>query len=121
MRETRTGCAAVLLALMFAGGAGRAVSASTAAGVAAAPLVNPEIHAVRMETPPAIDGVVDEPAWEGCPEASGFTHERQAPAQETRVRVGYDAAHLYFAFRCLDPEPGLVRALQTKRNGSMGD
>src|SRR4051794_16692281 len=83
------------------------------------PLVNPEIHAVRLSPPPTIDGALDDPAWQAAPETSGFTHERNPPAEETRIRVGYDATHLYFAFRCEDHVASGIRALQTKRNGDM--
>lgn len=121
MRAGGTRGRGLVMTLALSVSGARAGSGAATQPAGAASLTNPEIHAVRMETPPVIDGIVDEPAWQRCPETSGFTHERQPPAQETRVRVGYDTGHLYFAFHCLDPEPGLVRALQTKRNGSMGD
>jgi hypothetical protein len=120
MRVRRTVARAVAVAMALASGIVGDGSGAASEGEATA-LVNPEIRAVRLEPAPQIDGVLDDPAWQSAPEISGFTFERKASAEETRVRVGYDATHLYFALHCLDREPDRIRALQTKRNGSMGD
>jgi hypothetical protein len=121
MRASRAAARVVLITMLMTGGTSRPLrgqSGSVETGTAPA-LVNPEIKAVTLEPPPKIDGALDDPAWQTAPEVTGLTHERNQPAEETRVRVGHDATHLYFAFRCLDREPGSIRALQTKRNGDM--
>jgi hypothetical protein len=115
MTASRAMARAVLMTMLVGSGAGGPLQGQPGGPA----VVNPEIPAVRLEAAPQIDGAVDDPAWQAAPEISGFTHERNPPAEETRVRVAYDATHLYFAFRCLDREAGSIRALQTKRNGSM--
>src|SRR5688572_23775201 len=121
MRASRVAARTMLVAMLMTGGTSRPLRGQSGSGeTGTAPaLVNPEIKAVLLEPPPQIDGALDDLAWQTAPEITGLTHERNPPAEETRVRVGHDTAHLYFAFRCLDREPGSIRALQTKRNGDM--
>jgi hypothetical protein len=116
MRASRAAARVVLVTLLMTGGTSRPLRGQPETGTAAA-VVNPEIKAASLQPPPTIDGALDDPSWQAAPEVSGLTNERKPPAEETRVRVGFDATHLYFAFRCLDREPGGIRALQTKRNG----
>ena len=121
MRASKAAARLLLITMLMTGGTSRPLrgqSGSVETGTAPA-LINPEIKAVSLEPPPTIDGALDDPAWQAAPEVTGLTHERNPPAEETRVRVGHDATRLYFAFRCLDREPGSIRALQTKRNGDM--
>jgi hypothetical protein len=82
---------------------------------------NPPIPAVRIATPPKIDGILDDETWKSVPAIHGFFHELQPAAEETTVRCGVGPDHLYFAFACADPNPSTLRAQQKKRNGSMGD
>ena len=42
-------------------------------------------------------------------------------AQQTEVRAVYDERYLYFAFRCLDPEPGKVRSTISRRDNMFDD
>ena len=42
-------------------------------------------------------------------------------AQQTEVRAAYDDRYLYFAFRCLDPEPGKVRSTISRRDNMFND
>ena len=41
--------------------------------------------------------------------------------QQTEVRAAYDDRYLYFAFRCLDPEPGKVRSTLSRRDNLWND
>jgi hypothetical protein len=62
----------------------------------------------------AVDGVLDEEAWAGCtriPLPTEWTPGDNTPAPvATECLVAYDRRNLYVAFRCLDPEPGKIRA-----------
>lgn len=86
------------LALMFL-----AASAAQAAEEQYPVLVYPCPRALAA---PAIDGRLDEPAWEKAPRVSGFTfynkHEL-APVQ-TSFRATYDDRALYLGVECDEPE-----------------
>jgi hypothetical protein len=79
--------------------------------------VNPP--AARFSIAPAtsritIDGVLDEKEWKECqviPLPTEWTPGDNVPAPvATECRVTYDRHNLYVSFRCLDPEPGNIRA-----------
>ena len=71
-----------------------------------------EARAVRIETPPRIDGVLDEPLWDTIAPVTGFRQRDPvdgAPASErTEVRIAYDRDALYFGFRFFDSEPDRI-------------
>jgi len=70
------------------------------------------LHAVRVATPPVIDGVVDDESWHFSQPASGFNqyepHNDRAATYETLVWVMYDDNFLYIAARMVDPEPNKI-------------
>jgi hypothetical protein len=72
----------------------------------------PQVRAIRIQAPPALDGRLDDPAWRAAPPACGFKQREPreaAPASEdTCVAVAFDAQHLYVAIRARDREPGAV-------------
>ncbi len=71
-----------------------------------------EARAVRIDTPPQVDGVLDEPFWATIPPVTGFRQRDPvdgAPASErTEVRIAYDRDNLYFGFKLFDSEPGRI-------------
>jgi hypothetical protein len=72
------------------------------------------VHIVRTATPPVIDGVLDEDAWELAAQVEDL-HEIQpteyAPASErTVVYLLYDAEAIYIAARLYDQAPGAITA-----------
>jgi hypothetical protein len=76
---------------------------------------------VRTAAPPRVDGVLDDEAWKTPPlDLAGWVTYNpvsgQTIPQTTEVRVSYDDAGLYFAFHCIDPEPGKVRATLSRRD-----
>jgi hypothetical protein len=97
--------------------------------VAAAPLRNgmvalpPEkaqpVRAVRFETPPVIDGKLDDVVWQSAVVLKDFYQvnpgDNIAPSKPTLMMIGYDAKFLYFAFHCFD-DPSKVRASVAKRD-----
>ena len=86
----------------------------------------PRLEPVRTTTPPAIDGVLDDAAWQGAPLplTEWLTYNPlngDKIEQLTEVRAVYDDRYLYFAFHCLDPEPGGVRTNISRRDNMWND
>ena len=81
----------------------------------------PVVRAVRVSTPPEIDGVLDDSPWRGIPPITGFRQRAPvdgAPASEpTEVRIAYDENALYFGFRFFDSEPSRIRRAILERGG----
>ncbi|MEM8932497.1 MAG: DUF5916 domain-containing protein, partial [Acidobacteriota bacterium] len=77
-------------------------------------LPRPSLEALRIDDPIEVDGVLDEPAWQRAPKASGFTQREPvelAPATEsTDVRVVYTADTLYVGVRAHDRQPDALVA-----------
>jgi hypothetical protein len=102
----------ILLAALFAMLLGPAASAGDGQ--------TRRLKAVRIETPPVIDGDLGDTAWEAT-EATGQLTQRfpdtGKPASfDTRIRVLYDAEALYISALCLDPEPDRIAARVTRRD-----
>jgi hypothetical protein len=75
--------------------------------------------AARAPSPPKIDGVLDDPAWEAAPVQDAFTqkfpNERAAPTGKTSFRVLYDDDALYIGIACEQPDAPIVARL-TRRD-----
>jgi len=73
----------------------------------------------RAESPPVIDGVLDDATWRTATHALGFQRAiGGAPIpNQTEAWIAADEHHLYVAFHCQDSEPHLIRAEQTQRGG----
>ena len=85
-----------------------------------------ELRAVRIGTPPKLDGILDDEAWSRAPlpldEWKSYNPMRGEPAAEkTEVWVGYDDEALYFAFRCLDTQPEKIRTTISRRDNAFSD
>jgi hypothetical protein len=85
-----------------------------------------DLHALRAAAPPKLDGVLDEPIWTTTPQPLdrwvSYNPLRGEPAQQqTHVWIAYDDAAIYFAFRCLDPEPEKIRTTITRRDNAWND
>ena len=78
------------------------------------------IKAVRIETPPNIDGKLDDPCWQKSAktgELLQFEPERGEPAtQRTTIYVGYNANNLYVAFECFKTDMDQLAANLTRRD-----
>ncbi len=81
----------------------------------------PYLAAARADAPPVLDGALDDPCWQNACHVEGFWREKlDAPEFEpTEAWICYDPQTLYVAFRCHDSQPSEIRAIQTKRQGSM--
>ncbi len=78
------------------------------------------IVAVKIGTPPKIDGNLDDPIWEKAQPSGGFTQSKpdigQPMSQLTIVRVLYDDENIYVGFQCYDSEPEKVIGTETRRD-----
>ena len=81
---------------------------------------NREIKAVRIETPPKIDGKLDDVCWQNSAttgELLQFEPESGEPAtQPTTIYVAYDANNLYVAFECFKNDMSKLSANLTRRD-----
>ncbi len=107
--------------IRLAGGCFCALAASSRglAADAAGPLAIP-----RLAEPPAIDGRIDDGAWQQAALLDGFVQsypEPGAPAGlATTVRLGFDSAAIYVAVAAVD-DPALVRAALHARDDLADD
>jgi hypothetical protein len=80
----------------------------------------PPIAPLRTDTPPVIDGVLDDPVWKQAPTETGFKTWRpdfgKDMHEKTVVYYAYDRENLYFAYRCYDSEPSKIKASITARD-----
>ncbi|MBM3777322.1 MAG: carbohydrate binding family 9 domain-containing protein [Acidimicrobiia bacterium] len=79
--------------------------------------------AVRLSTPLAVDGRLDEPIYTTAPPTGGFTMQEPVdggePTEPTDVWVFFDDENVYVAIRCWDSEPGRVIANEMRRDGNL--
>jgi hypothetical protein len=79
-----------------------------------------EIKAIRTETPPKIDGKLDDACWQNSAKTGGliqFEPQRGEPAtQPTTIYLVYDANKLYVAFECFKTDMDNLAANQTRRD-----
>lgn len=72
----------------------------------------PGIEPKLTETPPTIDGKLDDQVWQTAVSVSGFQTYRpdygKEMSQKTVAYMSYDEENLYFAFRCFD-DPNLIK------------
>ena len=79
----------------------------------------------RAETPPKIDGVLDDALWQAAKPWSGFMTAKpdygKPVSEKTEVYLAYDREHLYAAFRCLDSEPDKIKTSVCRRDSCDSD
>ena len=79
-----------------------------------------EIKATRTETPPKIDGKLDDACWQNSAKTGTliqFEPQRGEPAtQSTTIYLAYDANKLYIAFECFKTDMHNLAANQTRRD-----
>ena len=83
-------------------------------------LNNQVARAFRIETPPAIDGMVTDPLWQTTPSATNFTQSRpfpnSRPTHRTEVWIAYDDDNLYIAALMHDPAPDSILQQLSQRD-----
>src|SRR5688572_12827580 len=100
---------------------GAAVSGAQDAGLA-----RKTVGAVRIEVPPVLDGVLDDPAWENAAIVEDLhivvSDEFRTPGERSRLYIAFDDDNLYFAARFYDSKPGtIVAKVLSKRDVSFGE
>ena len=73
----------------------------------------------RTDTPPKVDGRLDDPCWKKAFRAGDFVELRKGGAMDPRTDVWltYDDEHLYAGLRCHTPEAANLRDRATARDG----
>ena len=81
------------------------------------------VAAVRTDTPPVIDGKLDEACWSQANIATDFTDYRieQLAVEQTLVRILYDDQNLYIAFECLEPDPNSIVGVERRYDQTLHD
>jgi len=79
-----------------------------------------QIVAVRTETPPRIDGKLDDSVWQQAQPSEDFIQTKpnrgEPMNQRTVIRVLYDDENIYFGFQCYDSEPEKVLGTEMRRD-----
>ncbi len=79
-----------------------------------------EVTISRTDSPPAIDGVLDDSIWLNVDPITGFMQyypaEGIAPSESTELYIAYDEKNFYLAFKCYDSNMNEVRATMTQRD-----
>lgn len=77
------------------------------------------------EVTPAIDGVLDDDAWNLVEWEGDFTQRQpndgEQPSMPTAFKILYDAKNLYVAVRAFDDEPEKIVRRMSRRDGFAGD
>ncbi len=84
------------------------------------------INAVRISTPPVIDGILSDSCWHAAPAITDFVQfdpvEGAPPTERTAVRLVYDDDALYVGVMCFDSfAPGIVRQLSRRDRSTEAD
>ncbi|HKP73175.1 MAG TPA: DUF5916 domain-containing protein, partial [Pyrinomonadaceae bacterium] len=100
------------------------VSAGKSGSITLPPEKVGPIHVPRLDTPPVIDGKLDDAVWKQARVLKDFYQtepgDNIAPSKPTEAFIGYDSKHLYIAFHAFD-EPSKVRANVAKRDAIFDD
>ena len=85
----------------------------------------PRVRVRRTDTPPEIDGRLDDEVWRTAAMLSEFVQQAPldgAPAtEETEIYISYDSDHIYFAFYLHYSDPGIMRANRVDRDTAWQD
>ncbi|MCX6574033.1 MAG: DUF5916 domain-containing protein [Candidatus Aminicenantes bacterium] len=96
------------------------IALAALAGSASAAAGGAFFRPLRVSSPPAIDGRLDEAVWREAPSVEltkTFIPDFGREASERTVAfMAYDAENLYFAFKCYDREPDKIKAAVANRD-----
>ncbi|HIO35850.1 MAG TPA: hypothetical protein EYN21_01910, partial [Candidatus Marinimicrobia bacterium] len=83
-------------------------------------LLSKTTRAIRVDSPPTIDGWLDDSVWEKAIPVTDLIQTEPdnlaKPTEFTEVRIVYDDDALYFAFRCHDSEPDRIMRRLARRD-----
>jgi len=76
-------------------------------------------------TPPVIDGLGNDEAWNLVEWTSDFIQsqpvENKPPSQQTAFKILYDNDNIYMFVRCYDAEPDKISQIMSRRDNFSGD
>jgi len=74
------------------------------------------VTAVQTDTPPVIDGRLDDACWTKAGKTSTLFNERnfEPCTQDTIIYIAYDMENLYIAFECLESDTSSIRAYERR-------
>ena len=79
-----------------------------------------EMYAVRVQTPPVLDGILDDEVWKNVVPNSDFLQFRPynmaPPAEKTEVRVIYDDNYIYVGVNCIATQPQKLAGRMGRRD-----
>jgi uncharacterized protein DUF5916/cellulose/xylan binding protein with CBM9 domain len=85
----------------------------------------PTASAVKVDTPPIVDGVLEDAAWQAATPLSGFTQaeplEGEPASENTEVRIVYDDDAVYVGVVLHDSDPSQIVTTDTRRDAGLGD
>jgi hypothetical protein len=85
---------------------------------------NVPANIARFDTPPVIDGILNDPVWQKATVFGDFVQtqpgDNVTPSDPTEVYIGYDTKNLYIAFRAKQ-ERAKVRATVGRRDNVFND
>ncbi|MBR7720877.1 carbohydrate binding family 9 domain-containing protein [Microvirga sp. SRT04] len=107
--------------VLWAGAAQGQEKSASAAATAATPAPKRQLQAVRISTPPKLDGVLDEAVWQAAPIATKFYEIEPTPGRQekypTEVRVLYDDNAIYVGAIMHDmAQDSILRELSNRDN-----
>lgn len=83
----------------------------------------PTAEAVRTDTAPVIDGVLDDAVWRLASPIGPLTQVEPvvgaAPSQRTEIRVLFDDDHLFVGVRCFDDDPAALITTTSERDARL--
>ncbi|MFO7866337.1 MAG: DUF5916 domain-containing protein [Candidatus Aminicenantes bacterium] len=78
------------------------------------------IRALWVNSPPKLDGYLDEEIWENAAVAENFIQRQpntgEAASEKTEVRILFDHENIYFGIKCFDSEPNKIIANVKRRD-----
>ena len=79
--------------------------------------------ATRTSEAPVIDGVLDEPAWQGVAPFDAFVQiepsEGQPATEKTAVRILYTSTTIYVGVQCFDSDPSRLVTTDSRRDSAL--
>lgn len=84
-----------------------------------------QYKAVKVATPPVINGILDDEAWQNGIWIDDFTqfepYNGRAASQRTEFKIIFDEDNLYVAFKAFDTSPDSIVNRLSRRDNSDGD
>ena len=81
--------------------------------------------AYRIQSPPVIDGIFDDQAWQPGEWAGDFVqhepYDGRPPSQQTAFKLAFDDMNIYVAIKALDTAPDSITSRMSRRDNGDGD